>query len=212
MVSVRKALFLAITNRNENIEYSVRIMYNFCGDDDMEKRFAKMNISAAGGTAAEGAKTYKLTIPSGWAQKLGVKENNRQVELTLDGDRIIIKKTISLQEFACRCREKNHKVKTYLFYNGQQLCSRIVADFTERTLCTENTSDNLVKTAFGKNTTPTWDDFNAFLEERCVPRQRDGIREYLEALGLDEYDPAAIVEKTQGRMAEDQQWLEIIDG
>jgi hypothetical protein len=28
-------------------------------------------------------------------------------------------------------------------------------------------------------------------------------------LGLDEYDPLAIIEKTGGRMAEDQQWLTI---
>ena len=50
-----------------------------------------------------------------------------------------------------------------------------------------------------------------FLEERCVPRQRDGIQEYLEALGLDEYDPWEIVKHTQGRMAEDQQWIEVVE-
>ena len=42
-----------------------------------------------------------------------------------------------------------------------------------------------------------------------MPRQRAGLREYLEALGLEEYDPLAIIKKTGGRMAEDQQWLEI---
>ena len=56
---------------------------------------------------------------------------------------------------------------------------------------------------------PTWSDFEAFLEERCVPRQRAGLREYLEALGLEEYDPLAIVQRTQGRMAEDDQWMEV---
>ena len=52
-------------------------------------------------------------------------------------------------------------------------------------------------------------DLADFLAERCIPRQRAGLREYLEALGLDEYDPFAIIEKTGGRMAEDQQWLTI---
>jgi len=47
------------------------------------------------------------------------------------------------------------------------------------------------------------------LEERCIPRGRVGLREYLEIIGLDEYDPWEIVKKTQGRMAEDQQWIEI---
>jgi hypothetical protein len=42
-----------------------------------------------------------------------------------------------------------------------------------------------------------------------VPRQRAGLREYLEALGVDQYDPIAIIEKTAGRMAEDNQWLSI---
>lgn len=51
----------------------------------------------------------------------------------------------------------------------------------------------------------------AFLEERCIPRQREGIREYLDALGLDEYDPWEIVKCTQGRMAEDQQWIEVTE-
>jgi hypothetical protein len=47
------------------------------------------------------------------------------------------------------------------------------------------------------------------LEERCIPRQRAGLREYLEAHGLDEYDPLAIIKKTKGRMAEDDQWMEV---
>ena len=67
-----------------------------------------------------------------------------------------------------------------------------------------------MKTAFGTNELPTWEDFELFLEERCVPRERAGLREYLEALGLEEYDPLDIVRKTQGRMAEDDQWLEVL--
>ena len=63
--------------------------------------------------------------------------------------------------------------------------------------------------AFGVRELPTWDDFMEFLEDRCIPRERDGLRYYLEALGLDEYDPLAIVQRTEGRMAEDHQWLKI---
>ena len=47
------------------------------------------------------------------------------------------------------------------------------------------------------------------LEERCVPRQRAGLREYLEVIGVGEYDPLEIIRKTAGRMAEDSQWLEL---
>lgn len=55
----------------------------------------------------------------------------------------------------------------------------------------------------------TWEEFQRFLEDRCIPRQRTGLQKYLEALGLEEYDPLAIIEKTGGRMAGDQQWLSI---
>lgn len=56
---------------------------------------------------------------------------------------------------------------------------------------------------------PSWLDFLNFLEERCIPRDRAGLREYLETIGVDEYDPIEIIQKTFGRMAEDGQWLEM---
>ena len=49
----------------------------------------------------------------------------------------------------------------------------------------------------------------SFLEERCLPKSRAGIREYLEAIGVSEYDPMEIIKKTAGRMAEDDQWIEM---
>ena len=91
------------------------------------------------------------------------------------------------------------------------MCSVLGVDFTDRTVCVENHTDRMVKTAFGNNLLPTWADFLSFLEERCVPRERAGLREYLQALGLDEYDPIEIIRKTRGRMAEDEQWLEVLD-
>lgn len=36
------------------------------------------------------------------------------------------------------------------------------------------------------------------------------LQSYLEAIGVTEYDPLQIIQKTKGRMAEDQQWLEIL--
>ena len=107
-----------------------------------------------------------------------------------------------------------HDVKQIIFYDKDKPCTRIYADFTLQTITAENLTDNIIKTAFGVKLKPTWDDFLDFLEERCVPRQRDGLREYLDVLGIDEYDPFQIIQKTKGRMAEDQQWLEImsIDG
>ena len=178
----------------------------------MKKRLAKISISPAGGTAGKGAKTYKLTVPSAWIAAMGINEYDREVELIFDDDRIVVARPLDISRFAHRCLNKGHELKTFVFRDGNEVCTRIAADLTDKTVCAENRTDDPVKTAFGKNTVPTWEDFTAFLEERCVPRERAGIREYLEALGLDEYDPFEIVKRTQGRMAEDGQWIEVIDG
>ena len=53
----------------------------------MEKRMGKVNISAAGGTAAKGAKTCKITLPTSWLTAMGISEDQRSVELSFDGDK-----------------------------------------------------------------------------------------------------------------------------
>jgi hypothetical protein len=175
----------------------------------MEKRLAKVNISAAGGTAGAGAKTYKITIPSAWMTELGVTENDRQMELSFDGDVITIARPISMETFAEKKKNAGHDLRLVNYYDGDKLCTKIYADFTDHTLKLENYIDKLEKTAFGANETPSWNDLMGFLEERCIPCGRAGLREYLESIGLDEYNPIEIIQRTSGRMAEDNQWLEI---
>lgn len=177
----------------------------------MEKRLAKINISAAGGTAAKGAKTYKVTLPTAWVEAMRITPEQREVELSFDGNQIILTRQLSGQEFAEQKRALGHKVCRLCFYDGDRLCTTIYADFTDETLTAENHVDDPVKSAFGNNPLPDWEDFQTFLQERCVPKERAGLREYLEALGLDAYDPLAIIGKTGGRMAEDQQWIEMED-
>lgn len=176
----------------------------------MEKRILNMMIGAAGGTAAKGAKTYKLALPSSWVAQMGIDVNSRQVELTFDGTVITIARRLNAEEFVTQKRTSRHDLRKLCYYDGKVLCSIIYADFTDQTLLAVNHTENLTKTAFGRNEAPTWEDFLAFLEERCIPRARAGLREYLEVLGLDEYDPMSIIEKTAGRMAEDDQWLEVL--
>ena len=147
----------------------------------MERRLARINSSTAGGTAGTGAKTHKVTLPSRWLQAMGITDENREVELAFDGHQIIITRVVTIEEFYDEKKAQSHSLKTLKFWNGD------------------------------KKRLPTWVDLMAFLEERCVPRQREGIREYLDTLGLDEYDPWEIVKHTQGRMAEDQQWIEVVE-
>lgn len=175
----------------------------------MEKRMAKINISAAGGTAAKGAKTCKVTLPTAWVDALEINSENREIELSFDGKSITISCRLTAQEFFEQKQAQGHEMRRLRFYDGDNLCTTIYADFTDETLTAENHIDDPVKTAFGNNTLPDWADFQAFLQERCIPRERAGLREYLESLNLAEYDPLEIIQKTGGRMAEDNQWLEV---
>lgn len=175
----------------------------------MERRTAKVNISSAGGTAAKGSKTCKITLPTKWAEAMGINEERREVVLSFDGAAVTLSRRLSGPEFAERQLAQEHQVRVLRLYDGDELCSTVYADFTQQTVVVENEPVSYVKTAFGNNLLPDWEEFQGFLAERCIPRQRAGLREYLETLGLEEYDPIAILEKTNGRMAEDQQWLTI---
>lgn len=175
----------------------------------MERRLGKIIKHASGGTAAKGASTYKLTLPSAWVKEMGISEFNREVELSFDGHAITIAKRLSAEEFINAKKEQGHALLRLSYFDGDALCSTIIADKTERRICVENHVDHIIKTAFGNNLLPTWDDFQKFLEERCIPRARAGLREYLEAIGVEEYDPIEIIKKTEGRMAEDGQWIKI---
>ena len=175
----------------------------------MEKRVTKVSICSAGGTAAKGSKTCKVALPTTWMNQMGIDGKLRDIEITFDGAQIVLSRRYSGEEFVARKLEQGHDVRLVRFFDGDKLCSVIYADFTDRTLLAENHVSNPVKTAFGNNVLPTWEDLLSFLEDRCIPRERAGVREYLEVIGVCEYDPIEIINKTSGRMAEDNQSLSI---
>ena len=74
----------------------------------------------------------------------------------------------------------------------------------------KNYTDQIIFRAFGVVTEPDWADFEYFLEERCFPRTRDHRKDILREMGLPFYDPLLIIEKTQGRMSDDHQWIMIL--
>ncbi len=65
----------------------------------MEKRICNLSIQTPGGTASKNANTYKLTLPSSWIHEMGLTKDDRQVEITFDGNTIFISKRISIEEF-----------------------------------------------------------------------------------------------------------------
>lgn len=151
----------------------------------MERRIAEVSIGPADGTTSKGSKTRKTTLST-------------ETDCPLNGVNFI-----ELHQ------EQGHDVRIFRYYDDKTLCSTIYADFTDQMLVVENEDVLSIKTAFGNNRKPNWGDFQNFLAERCIPRQRAGLLEYLEAWGLEEYDPISIIQKTEGRMAEDQQWITI---
>ena len=175
----------------------------------METRTAKVNFSLAGGTAGVGAKTCKVTLPNAWLAQLGIDQTHRQIELRFDGSQITLAPYLDFDQFMDSKKARGHRLSLLRFYDGNRLCSTIVADMTDHSLRVRNEDVELIKTAFGEKSIPSWDDLEHFLEERCVPRERSGIRGYLDAIGVLEYDPLEIIRKTRGCMAEDQQWLDL---
>lgn len=95
------------------------------------------------------------------------------------------------------------------YMHEQKCCTAILVDFLHRKIQVKNYTDFPLYRAFGVKKIPDWADFEYFLRDRCVPESRVGIRELLKDMGLDFYDPLSIIEKTEGRMAEDDQWIRI---
>lgn len=175
----------------------------------METRTANLIIGTSGGTAGGSANNYKISLPSTWVQKLGLDAENRQMELSFDGTSITITRKLSFSEFLETNRQTGHKLFLLSCYSGDTLCARIVADETAQKLRVENLVSDFLKLPFGNNQDPGWEDYLHFLESRCIPKTRAGLREYLETIGVDRYDPLEIIRKTQGRMAEDAIWLTV---
>lgn len=96
------------------------------------------------------------------------------------------------------------------YMHRDTLCSMIDIDFKHKKIYVTNQTDKILLRAFGVVTEPTWEDFQEFLESRCFPRTRAGLKDILRDLDLDSYDPLQIIEKTRGRMAEDHQWIQVI--
>lgn len=175
----------------------------------METRTANLIIGTSGGTAGGNATNYKLALPSTWIKEMGLTPEQRQVELRFDGASIVITRKLSFAEFLEASRHARHKVILLSCYSGDTLCARIAADETEKIVHVENLATDYLKLPFGNNPSPTWADYQHFLEDRCIPKTRGGLQEYLETIGVDSYEPLEIIRKTQGRMAEDDLWLTV---
>ncbi|MBR1508142.1 MAG: helix-turn-helix domain-containing protein [Eubacterium sp.] len=102
------------------------------------------------------------------------------------------------------------KLKLRLIYMyDSMVCTIIDVDELERVVEIRNYTKNPLMRAFGVNTEPTFEDYEEFLESRCFPKTRDKLKLELKRLDVPFYDPILIIEKTEGRMAEDRFWIRI---
>lgn len=112
---------------------------------------------------------------------------------------------------AKRVRENPYVTMRMNYKYKDQLCTTIDVDFYHKKIYVENHTSDIIHRAFGVVQNPDWERFEEFLESRCFPQSRAELKNVLRDIGLDSYDPLQIIEKTGGRMAEDKQWIEIVD-
>lgn len=111
-------------------------------------------------------------------------------------------------EVQLRIPEKEYPLRLW-YYCGSQLCTLVDVDERLKKVKIKNYTEDFLKRAFGRAENPDYEAYEDFLESRCFPRSRDKMKLMLEELDLPFYDPFLIIEKTKGRMAEDDFWIEI---
>ena len=97
-----------------------------------------------------------------------------------------------------------------LYMYRDQICTLIDVDERNKSVSIRNYTNEIQYRAFGVNETPDYETYEAFLASRCFPEQRDKMKLILKDLDLPFYDPFLIVQKTEGRMAEDDFWIRIV--
>lgn len=95
------------------------------------------------------------------------------------------------------------------YMHNQKVCTIIDVNEMQRRVKIKNYTDNVMFRAFGIIEEPDFELYQEFLKSRCFPESRDKIKLVLKDLDLPFYDPFMIIEKTQGRMAEDDFWIRI---
>lgn len=104
--------------------------------------------------------------------------------------------------------EKAYPLRLW-YMSGNKVSTVIDVDEIEKRVRAYNYTKDYISRAFGRKEQPTFEDYETFLESRCFPRTRDKMKLILKELDLPFYDPLLIIEKTEGRMAEDDFWIRI---
>lgn len=91
----------------------------------------------------------------------------------------------------------------------EKVCTIIDVNELTKEIRITNYTDNAMFKAFGIIENPDYGMYLEFLKSRCFPETRDKLKLVLRDMNLPFYDPFMIIEKTEGRMAEDDFWIKI---
>lgn len=123
---------------------------------------------------------------------------------------LLIKMLERYPEYAEKLKVPEKEFPLRLWYmHKQNVCTLIEVDEIRQKVRIKNYADNLMFRAFGIDEEPDYQSYQLFLESRCFPKSRDKLKLVLKDLDLPFYDPLMIIEKTEGRMAEDDFWIKI---
>lgn len=103
---------------------------------------------------------------------------------------------------------REYPMRLWYMYR-QEVCTIIDVDEFRKSVKVYNYTDHVMFCAFGKEKNPTFEQYEEFLESRCFPKSRDKMKLILKDLDLPFYDPLLIIEKTEGKMQEDEFWIRI---
>lgn len=103
---------------------------------------------------------------------------------------------------------KKYPLRLYYMYK-EKICTIIDVDDNNRQVQIYNYTKQVMFRAFGNELNPTYEEYIDFLKSRTFPETRDKLKLVLKDLDLPFYDTFMIIEKTNGKMAEDDFWIRI---
>lgn len=138
-------------------------------------------------------------------------ENWEVKEESIKGPIVTLVKLLEMYPEVCEkltIPEQKKPLRLIYMYKND-VCTIIDVDERNKKIEFKNFKEDPIYRAFGIKENVSYEEYEMFLESRCFPKERDKMKIILKELDLPFYDPIMIIEKSQGRMAEDDFWINI---
>ena len=171
---------------------------DYCKSDDIKRVRGKLNL-----TQREFAKLVNVSTPTIERWESSCEKITGPIVLLLN----MLELNKDTLEYL-KIPKKEYPLRMFYMYEDK-ICTLIDVDLKNQKIKIKNYVDNIMFRAFGVNENPSFNDYKEFLKSRCFPETRDKLKLILRDLDLPFYDPFLIIEKTQGKMAEDNFWIKL---